>query len=204
MKKVVAGFLICLALVFVYRSCQWTGSGQEEVVSESALIASQIKQVSKLVITEGHFSEVFSYADSRELFGSFLTADKRALVVVNARVSVSYDLSALRYRIDSINKTLYIEEIPEPEIRIDPDIEYYDVSADYFNPFEAEDYNKVKTRVTESIEEKVRQSTLESNARNRLLSELAEFYVLTRTLGWTLVYRDRELETLPSGEHFFE
>lgn len=204
MKKVVAGFVVCLALVLVYRSCQWTGNAREDVVSESALIASQIEQVSKLVVTEGHFSEVFSYADSRELFGSFLTADKRALVVVNARVTVSYDLSALSYRIDSLNRTLYIEEIPEPEIRIDPDIEYYDVSADYFNPFEAEDYNKVKTRVTTSIAEKVRQSSLESNAQNRLLSELAEFYVLTRSLGWTLVYQDRELHTLPSGELLFE
>lgn len=200
MRRVIAGFVVCLALVLVYRSCQWSENTREGFTSESALIASQIEQVSKLVVTEGHFSEVFSYADSRELFGPFFTADKRALVVVNARVTVSYDLSELSYRIDSLNKTLYIEDIPEPEIRIDPDIEYYDVSADYFNPFEAEDYNKVKSRVIASISKKVQMSTLESNARNRLLSELADFYVLTRSLGWTLVYQDQKLESLPSGE----
>lgn len=204
MKRIIIGFVICLALVLVYRSCQWTGNSDEEVISESALIASQIKQVSKLVVTEGHFAEVFSYADSRELFGPFFTADKRALVVVNARVTVSYDLSELTYRIDSLNRTLYIEKIPEPEIRIDPDIEYYDVSADYFNPFEAEDYNKVKSKVIASIEKKIELSTLKSNARNRLLSELAEFYVLTRSLGWTLVYKDRELQRVPSGDLFLD
>lgn len=200
MRRILLGFLICLALVLIYRSWEWTGKAQAEVQSESALIASQIEQVSKLVVTEGHFAEVFSYADSRELFGPFFTADKRALVVVNARATVSYDLSMLTYRLDSLTRTLYIEEIPEPEIRIDPDIEYYDVSADYFNPFEAEDYNRVKAKVIASIEKKIENSTLKSNARNRLLSELAEFYVLTRSLGWTLVYKDQKLESLPSRE----
>ena len=200
MRRILLGFLICLALVLIYRSWEWTGKAQTEVQSESALIASQIEQVSKLVVTEGHFAEVFSYADSRELFGPFFTADKRALVVVNARATVSYDLSMLTYRLDSLTRTLYIEEIPEPEIRIDPDIEYYDVSADYFNPFEAEDYNRVKAKVIAAIEKKIENSTLKSNARNRLLSELAEFYVLTRSLGWTLVYKDQKLESLPSRE----
>ena len=121
-------------------------------------------------------------------------------MVVNARATVSYDLSELTYRLDSVSRTLYIEEIPEPQIRIDPDIEYYDVSADYFNPFEAEDYNRVKSKVIASIEKKIENSTLKSNARNRLLSELAEFYVLTRSLGWTLVYKNQKLETLPSRD----
>jgi hypothetical protein len=198
MKRILAGFVICLALVLVYRSCERSGKNPAEIQSESALIVSQIEQVSKLVVTEGHFAEVFSYADSRELFGPFFTADKRALVVVNARATVSYDLSKLSYRLDSVTRTLYIEQLPEPEIRIEPDIEYYDVSADYFNPFEAEDYNKVKSKVVASIERKIENSTLKSNARNRLLSELAEFYVLTRSLGWTLVYKDQKLESMPS------
>ena len=196
--------MICLALVLVYRSCEWTGKATAEIQSESALITSQIEQVSKLVVTEGHFAEVFSYADSRELFGPFFTSDKRALVVVNARATVSYDLSKLSYRLDSVTRTLYIEKLPEPEIRIDPDIEYYDVSADYFNPFGAEDYNKVKSKVVASIEQKIESSTLKSNARNRLLSELAEFYVLTRSLGWTLVYKDQKLESMPSRDLFLD
>ena len=200
MKRIVAGIVICLALILVYRSCQWHGTADSGVRSESALIASQIQQVSKLVVTEGHFAEVFSYADSRELFGPLFTAEKRALVVVNARVTVSYDLSQLSYRLDSLNRTLYIEKVPEPEIRIDPDIEYYDISADYFNPFEAEDYNKVKSRVIASIEKKVEDSSLRRNAQNRLISELAEFYVLTRSLGWTLVYQDRTLQSMPSPD----
>jgi hypothetical protein len=203
MKRFLAGFLLCLAGVLVYRSCSEARDG-DGVVSGSALIRSQLEQVSKLVVTEGHFAEVFTYKDSRDLFGPLLTAEKRALVVVNARVSVIYDLRQLKYRLDSLDKVLYLEEIPEPEIRIEPDIEYYDVTADYFNPFGAEDYNKVKSRVMQSIRSKIAGSPLKGNAQNRLLSELAEFYVLTRSMGWPLVYEGRRLEELPGPGMFPE
>jgi len=65
--------------------------------------------------------------------------DKKALVVVNAEVTVAYDLAKIDFEVDDENKTLYIKSIPEPEIKINPDFEYYDVSADYLNPFEASD-----------------------------------------------------------------
>ena len=200
MKRFLTGFLVCLALVLLYRSCRGGREQGGSVEEASDLIRSQLEQVSKLVVTEGHFSEVFTYKDSRELFGPLLTAEKRALVVVNARASVIYDLNRLEYRLDTVGKILYIEKIPEPEIRIDPDIEYYDVSADYFNPFEAADYNKVKSRVTASLRKRIEGSSLKANARNRLLSELAGFYALTRSLGWTLVYEDRPLESMPTPE----
>uniref|UniRef100_UPI003D336642 DUF4230 domain-containing protein n=1 Tax=Robiginitalea biformata TaxID=252307 RepID=UPI003D336642 len=75
---------------------------------------------------------------------------------------------------------LHLLHIPEPEIAIVPDIEYYDVTADFVNPFGAEDYNAIKHGVTERIRSQVEASTLRSKAQNRLLSELAEFWVLSR------------------------
>ena len=83
--------------------------------------------------------------------------------------------------------------MPEPEIDINPDFEYYDVSADYFNPFEAGDYNIIKDNVRTSLLQKVNGSSLISNAENRLLSELSRIYVLTRSLGWTLTYDGKEI-----------
>ena len=49
----------------------------------------------------------------------------------------------------------------------------------------------------ERIRSQVEASTLRSNAQNRLLSELAEFWVLTRSMGWQLTYRERLLDTVP-------
>ena len=152
------------------------------------LIQQQIENVSKLIVTEGHFSEVYNYKDSQQLFGPLITADKKALVVVNADVSVAYDLSKIDFQVDEKSKTLIIKRIPEPEIKLNPDFEYYDVTADFLNQFNAEDYNKIKKNVRASLLKKVENSTLRTNAENRLLSELTKFYILTNTLGWTLEY----------------
>lgn len=158
------------------------------------LIQEQINNVSKLVVTEGHFAEVYNYKDSQQLFGPLITADKKALVVVNAEVTVAYDLSLIKFDIDEETKTLRIIGIPEPEIKINPDFEYYDVTADYLNQFNAEDYNKIKRNVNASLLKKVEASTLKSNAQNRLLSELSKFLVLTNSMGWTLSYGDRNIQ----------
>lgn len=158
------------------------------------LIQEQINNVSKLIVTEGHFAEVYNYKDSQQLFGPLITADKKALVVVNAEVTVGYDLSLVKFEIDEDTKTLRIISIREPEIKINPDFEYYDVTADYLNQFNAEDYNKIKRNVNASLLKKIEASTLKSNAQNRLLSELSKLLVLTNSMGWTLSYGDRNIQ----------
>ncbi|MEL6304056.1 MAG: DUF4230 domain-containing protein [Bacteroidota bacterium] len=189
MKKVLAGALLALTSVLIYKSC--TERKQESAVLEesSMLIQQELKNVSKLMVSEGHFSEVYSYKDSKELFGPMLTADKKALVVVNAAVSISYDMRQLTYEIDTETKTVRVNHLPEPEININPDFEYYDVTADYLNPFKAKDYNTIKDNVKKSLLKKIEASTLVSNAENRFLSELSRILLLTETMGWTLEYQ---------------
>ena len=188
MKNILIGAVITLALVFIFRSCSDSSKDKSILKENSMLIQQQIENVSKLIVTEGHFSEVYNYKDSQQLFGPLFTADKKALVVVNADVSVAYDLSKIDFQIDEKSKTLIIKSIPEPEIKLNPDFEYYDVTADYLNQFNAEDYNKIKKNVRASLLKKVENSSLKTNAQNRLLSELSKFYILTNSLGWTLEY----------------
>ena len=190
MKRILIGIVIAMAMILIYQS--WNkGKVEKSILKEnSMLIRQQIENVSKLIVTEGHFSEVYSYKDSQQLFGPYFTADKKALVVVNAEVSVAYDLNEINFEVDEATKTLRILHIPEPEIKISPDFEYYDVSADYFNPFSAEDYNKIKENVQASLLKKVKGSSLLKNAENRLISELSKFYILTNSLGWTLEYNN--------------
>jgi hypothetical protein len=194
MKKILAGALITLAGILIFRSC-WDDKQNQSILEEnSMLIQKQIENVSKLIVTEGHFAEVYNYKDSQQLFGPFITASKKALVVVNAEVTVSYDLSKIVFELDKDEKTLTITSIPHPEIKINPDIEYYDVTADYLNQFDAEDYNKIKKNINASLLKKVQASSLERNAEGRLLSELSKFYILTNTLGWKLVYNGKDVQ----------
>lgn len=159
----------------------------------SSLIQQEVKQVSKLIVTEGHFSQVYNYKQSEGMFGNLWITKKKALVVVNAEVQIAYDLSKVKFDIDAANQTLYIREIPEAEIKVFPDFKYYDAAGDYFNPFDADDINTIKSRVNASIRRKVEGSDLKENANRRLIAELARFYVLTNSLGWRLVYEDKEV-----------
>jgi len=194
MKKVFAGIILFLLLCFVYLGYT-DGKESKAILQEnSMLIQQQIDNVSKLIVTEGHFAEVYNYKDSKELFGPLVTADKKALVVVNAEVFIAYDLAKINFELDDANKTLRISSIPEPEIKLNPDFEYYDVTADYLNPFDAGDYNQIKRNVNASLLKKIETSSLKTNAKNRLLSELQKFYILTNSMGWQLVYEDTPID----------
>ena len=190
MKKVLIGVVTVVIVFLVFKTCSNAKESKTILQENSMLIQQQIANVSKLIVTEGHFAEVYNYKDSKELFGPLVTADKKALVVVNAEVFIAYDLSKIEFELEEANKTLYLNNIPEPEINLNPDFEYYDVTADYLNPFDAGDYNQIKRNVNVSLLKKVEASSLKANAKNRLLSELQKFYILTNSMGWQLVYED--------------
>lgn len=194
MRKVLIGLLVAIIVFLVFKTCGDAKASKSILQENSMLIQRQIDNVSKLIVTEGHFAEVYNYKDSKELFGPLITADKKALVVVNAEVIIAYDLSKIEFELDEANKTLYLNNIPEPEIKLNPDFEYYDVTADYLNPFEAGDYNQIKRNVNKSLLKKVAASSLKTNAKNRLLSELQKFYILTNSMGWKLVYEDMPVD----------
>ncbi len=196
MRKILFGVIITLVILFTFKYCDDTKEDKMELQESSVLIQQQVKNVGKLIVTEGHFSEVFNYKNSKEIFGDYLTSEKKALVVVNAEVTIGYDLSKIEYKIDETSKTLQIITIPKEEIKINPDIEYYDVQSDFLNPFEAEDYNNIKETVKKSLMTKVENSSLKTNAENRLISELSKFYILTSSLGWTLEYKSNPINSL--------
>lgn len=196
MRKILFGVIVTLVVLFTFKYC---GDKKEEKIvlqESSALIQEQINNVGKLIVTEGHFSEVFNYKHSREIFGDYFTSDKKALVVVNADVFVAYDLSKITFKIDEATKTLTILSIPKEEIKISPDLEYYDIQADFFNPFEAKDYNNIKEIIKASLLKKLEVSDLKINAKNRLISELSKFYILTNSLGWTLQYNENPINNI--------
>ena len=201
MRKILFGVIITLIILFSFKYCEDKKGDNAEVQESSILIQQQVKNVGKLVVTEGHFSEVFNYKNSKEILGDYFTSEKKALVVVNAEVTVAYDLSKIEYTIDEDAKTLRITAIPEEEIKINPDIEYYDVQSDFLNPFEAQDYNKIKESVRKSLMQKVENSSLKRNAENRLISELSKFYILTSSLGWTLEYNSNPIKNLEDLNH---
>jgi hypothetical protein len=183
--------LILAALVLFFGYKYFSSKGDTSVVEyDTALIQEQIKNVGKLVVTEGHFAEVITYKDSKKYLGDFISFEKKAIVVINADVTVSFDLSKMKYDIDSINKVITVVEIPKEEIKIAPDFKYYNTESSTFNEFTGEDYNKINKIARANLSKKIQASTLKTNAKNRLLSELNSLFIVTKNLGWTMKYKD--------------
>lgn len=161
----------------------------------SLLIQEQLKNVSKLVVTEAHYSQVMTYKDQQKYFLNLISFDKKAVVIVNAKATVAYDLSQLKYQIDEKRKVVQLLHIPEADVQIYPDYKIYDVEQSTFNPFIGDDYNKINQKIKGDIATKIEKSTLKTNAENRLISELSKILILTNTLGWTLEYQGNVINT---------
>jgi lipopolysaccharide export LptBFGC system permease protein LptF len=191
-------FLIFIGLiatvVLLFKFCDFKKSDDSTTVDGAGLIQQQILNVGKLIVTEGHFSEVITYKNQEKYLMGMVSFDKKALVIVNADVTVAYDLHLMKYDIDEANKTISILYIPKEEIKINPDIKFYDVEQSKLNPFTGDDYNKINASVKASLAKKIAKSTLKTNAQNRLISELSQLLITTRTLGWTLKYDGKVIE----------
>tara|TARA_R110002050_G_scaffold65570_4_gene141919 strand:+ start:422 stop:1036 length:615 start_codon:yes stop_codon:yes gene_type:complete len=194
MRNIFLGIVIAFVIVFGLRYCENKKENREILKANTALIQKELKNVGKLIVTEGSYAQVFSYNDSKDLMYGLFDARKKALIVVNAKASIAYDLSEVTTDVDETTKTVTITNIPEPELSINPNIEYYDVTQDYLNQFTASDYNKIKQRVEKSLRKKIEASELRTNAQNRLISELQKIYILTNSMGWTLKYNTTVVE----------
>nr|WP_315196259.1 DUF4230 domain-containing protein [uncultured Flavobacterium sp.] len=193
LKRILVGVLIVVSVVLAFKFCEFKKGDDSSLDYNTNLIQQQIVNVGKLVVTEGHFSEVVTYKNQQKYMMDMLSFEKKALVIVNADVTVSYDLHLMKYDIDEKNKTITILSIPKEEIKISPDIKFYDVEQSQMNPFTGDDYNKINKSVKANLAKKIEKSSLKSNAQNRLISELSKILILTNTMGWKLQYNGKEI-----------
>jgi hypothetical protein len=189
-------YVIGFVLIFYFGYQFFTKKSENTTIEyDTNLIQVQIKNVGKLVVTEGHFAEVLTYKDKKETYIPGLSFDKKALVVINADVTVGFDLSKVTYDIDEKNKILTITNIPKEEIKISPNFKYYDTESSTFNEFTGEDYNKINKIARVNLTKKIENSSLKTNAQIRLISELSKMLILTNSMGWTLTYKGNIVKT---------
>jgi hypothetical protein len=193
LRRLLIGTGIIVSIFLLFKFCEFKKN--DDINYNTNLIQQQIVNVGKLVVTEGHFSEVLTYKNQEKYLLDMLSFEKKALIVVNADVTVAYDLRKVVYDIDDKNKIITIKYIPKEEIKISPDIQFYDVEQSKLNPFTGDDYNKINKSVKVNLAKKIEKSTLKTNAQNRLISELSKILILTNTMGWKLQYEGKVIES---------
>jgi len=162
---------------------------------QSTVILDKIKRVCKLVSVEGDFAEIYRYENIKEGFMSILSSKKKALVVINAKAQVGYDLKKIKLAANTAKKQVVLTQFPEPEIlSIEPEIQFYDVKNGLFNSFSPKDLTELNQNAKEHIRAKIPESGLLDTAKKEALQAVLLIENIVQTIGWTLDYSALEIE----------
>ncbi|MBK8349483.1 MAG: DUF4230 domain-containing protein [Saprospiraceae bacterium] len=155
----------------------------------TTIMLEKIKTVTKLISVEGQFSELYNYKESYD-YDFFNLFSKKILLRVNAKVSVGFDFEKINISIDSLSKTVTLNELPKPEIlSIDHDLDYYDISEGTFNSFTKEELNMINQKAKALIASKANNDALLAAAEKQKSEYIKMMEMALQSGGWKLVVK---------------
>ncbi|RME95015.1 MAG: DUF4230 domain-containing protein [Bacteroidetes bacterium] len=211
MKRIFLGIFIALALLGLgaWLSWRWQDADEPAKEVEATVLLERVREVCQLVTVEAQLSEVYNETNLREvtLYLPIPTQwqfSKRAMLEVQAKVLVGYDMEQLSITIDSAAKLITLSNLPEPTIlAIDHELKYRDLDESFFNSFTPEDYTQLNANAKAVIREKAVAAGLLEDARQRGNAMLNAIEFMAANMGWRVAYRQAD-GTLRLPEPFKE
>ncbi len=128
--------------------------------TESHTVVESIKRVFKIVVAEGQMNEIFSYENTKKLL-NIIPSTKKALVIVNAKVMIGYDINQCKWEVDEDKKVIRLLSFPKPEIlSLETDFNYYYFEDDLFNFIRRQDLQEIQHLAKEQVKKAALQSGL--------------------------------------------
>lgn len=169
--------------------------------SQSVIILEKIRKVWKLITVEGEFAEIYHYENTKERFLNMVSSKKKAILLINAKAHVGYDLSKIKMEAVNEKKVIKLTEFPDPQIlSLETDLKYYDKKDGLFNKFDSTDLTEVNTQAKEYVLQKIPESGLFDTAKSEALEAVLLIQNIVETIGWTLDYQDLLLAKNNKGE----
>jgi len=161
---------------------------------QSTVFLEKIRSVCKLISVEGDFAEIYKYENTKERFMSLINSKKKALIVINAKAQIGYDLKKVLMHADNQNKRIVLKNFPQPEVlSIAPELEFYDIQNGFFNSFKPDDLTTLNKEAKNHILEKIPESGLMETARKEAFQTVLLIEKIVETIGWTLDYSALEI-----------
>jgi hypothetical protein len=162
------------------------------IKNESVVLLEKVEKVFKVVLAEGHFSEIYDHASQSEVLFGLATVNKKALIVAKAKVLVGFDFAKVKVRWEEGSRKMIIEEFPEPEIlSTDSDYKFYDIDHGMFNKFKNEEYTALLADAKQTMQNQAIASELPKIAKKQAVVMLSQ---MASSMGWNIDFR------LPAGE----
>jgi hypothetical protein len=182
------------------------GNTKDNRQEQSVVLMEKIRTVCKFITVEGDFAEIYHYKNVKDKIANFLLGKKKAIILINAKAHIGFDLTKIRMESDLSNKTIKLTEFPQPQLMsIETDFNYYDKSEGWANYFTSDDLTEVTRNAKQHIVDKVPESGLMEQARKEALNTIQLMEGLAETIGWKLDYTalvlDKAMDTknLPSN-----
>lgn len=164
------------------------------IQTQSTILMEKIKNVCKLVTVEGDFAEIYHYESVKEKFFKTIKGKKKALILIDAKAHVGFDLSKIRLESDKKNKKIILTQFPKPKLlTIETDFKYYDKKEGWLNPMTSNDLTEINQDAKQFIIDKIPESGLIESAGKELLTVISLMETVAESIGWTIDFSALEL-----------
>ncbi|PCH74422.1 MAG: hypothetical protein COB98_10055 [Flavobacteriaceae bacterium] len=185
------GLLLGALAMWYYKHIQPSSKANEK---DALILIEKIKTVCKLITVEGDFAEIYHYQDSKEHFLNIFTSKKKAILLINAKAHIGFDLSKIKLKSNAKTHTIILSQFPEPTVlSIDSHVRYYDKTDGLFNKFAADDLTDLHREAKEFIAQKIPKSGLLNLAKKEALESILMIEGIVQTIGWQLDYSQLSL-----------
>jgi hypothetical protein len=169
------------------------------------IINHQIIKLNKMIVIEQNYSAFKTHKSSNlgALDKYFNFDDKEIVLYITAKAQVTYNMKLIQITLDSVNKKIIINKLPNPQIEIYPSVEIYHMQQGFINSYNKTELQQIINAGKEEIAKKVQHSTLKKEAHLQFIANIKELYTIASLYDWKVenqsTYSDELLKSLKNN-----
>lgn len=176
-------------LLTIFCLLSWRGCHKEDAAvinKDYYLLTNQISKMNKMIVMEQDFSSFQTHKSKAFSFAGYDVLPKEMVLYTTAKAQVTYDLKKMKVDIDTINKKLVIDELPQAEIKVFPDVKIHFMDDYAINRFSQADINGIMESAKKNMEKNIDYAKLQNEGKKQLIDNLNEIFVLAKALNYKI------------------
>ncbi len=189
MELLLLGLAVGVVFAYFVFSRFATLRKRQKINTQSVVLMERIRSVCKFITVEGDFAEIYHYEGVKNKWLNLLIGKKKALILIDAKAHVGFDLTKIKMEADTQIKTIKLTNFPQPEVlTIETDFKYYDKKEGWLNPFTSSDLTEINKEAKQHIIDKIPGSGILEEASEQALETIQLMDKLAETINWKLDY----------------
>ncbi|WP_300672231.1 DUF4230 domain-containing protein [Soonwooa sp.] len=184
-------------LLTIFCLLAWKGCHKEEgavINKDYYLLTNQITKMNKMVVMEQDFSSFQTHKSKAFSIAGYDVLPKEMVLYTTAKAQVSYDLKKMKIDVDTVNKKLVIDALPQADIKIFPDVKIHFMDDYAINRFSQADINGIMESAKKNMEKNIDYTKLKQDGNKQLIENLNEIFILAKALNYKIEDRTNTIK----------